>query len=115
VEHGLGDVLGQHVHLQDIALAVEIFEFVRLYTVCGGALLAPARVSDPGPLQHSVRVDGVYSDALRPPSSARHRARCNSAAFAEEYADAFLPAAMEFLEATKTRLPPTPRGRGRRI
>jgi hypothetical protein len=26
-----------------------------------------------------------------------------------------LPAAMEFLEATKTRLPPTPRGRGRRI
>src|ERR671912_183785 len=41
-----------------------------------------------------------------PPSSARHRAKCNSAAFAEEYADAFFPAAMEFFEATKTRLPP---------
>jgi hypothetical protein len=27
---------------------------------------------------------------------------------AEEYAPAFLPAAMAFLEATKTRLPPTP-------
>src|SRR5215211_3495654 len=39
VEHGLGDVLGQHVHLQDVALAVVVFEFVRLYTVGGGALL----------------------------------------------------------------------------
>src|SRR5215208_4022428 len=43
-----------------------------------------------------------------PPSSARHRARCSSAAFAEEYALAFLPAAIAFLEATKIRLPPLP-------
>src|SRR3712207_9100657 len=43
-----------------------------------------------------------------PPSSARHRARCNSAALAEEYALAFFPAAMAFFEATKMRLPPTP-------
>ena len=42
VEHGLGNVLGQHVYLQDVAPAVVIFELVRLDTVRGGALLALA-------------------------------------------------------------------------
>src|SRR6267378_798772 len=43
-----------------------------------------------------------------PPSSARQRARCASAALAVEYAAAFLPATSAFLLATKTRLPPRP-------
>src|SRR5215472_4987812 len=43
-----------------------------------------------------------------PPSSARQRARCSSAAFAAEYAAAFFPAAMLFFEATKTSDPPVP-------
>ncbi len=43
---------------------------------------------------------------LQPPSSARHRARCSSAALADEYAAAFLPATIEFLEAMKTIEPP---------
>ena len=43
-----------------------------------------------------------------PPSSARQRARCSSAAFADEYAAAFLPATSAFLEATKTIEPPRP-------
>ena len=42
-----------------------------------------------------------------PPSSARQRARCSSAAFADEYAAAFLPATSAFLEAMKTIEPPT--------
>src|ERR1700749_355322 len=41
-----------------------------------------------------------------PPSSAKHRARCSSAALADEYAAAFLPATSAFLEATKIREPP---------
>jgi hypothetical protein len=42
VKHGLGNVLGQNVYLQDVAPAIVIFELVRLDTVRGGALLAPA-------------------------------------------------------------------------
>src|SRR5215208_1318878 len=51
------------VDVQDVARAIVIFELVRLYAVCGGALLAPARAPDPGPLQHSIGVDGVDPDA----------------------------------------------------
>ena len=41
-----------------------------------------------------------------PPSSARQRARCSSAAFADEYAAAFLPATSAFFDATNTIDPP---------
>jgi hypothetical protein len=41
-----------------------------------------------------------------PPSSARQRARCSSAAFADEYAAAFLPATTAFFEAMNTIEPP---------
>ena len=43
-----------------------------------------------------------------PPSSARQRARCSDAAFADEYAAALLPATSAFFEATKTIEPPRP-------
>jgi hypothetical protein len=33
VQHGVGYVLGQHVELEDVALAVVLFQFVRLYAV----------------------------------------------------------------------------------
>src|SRR5215203_6714902 len=66
VEHGLGDVLGKHVDFEHVALTVVVFELVRLYAVGTGALLAPARAPDPGPLQHRVRVDSVGPDALGP-------------------------------------------------
>src|SRR3954449_11619541 len=42
-----------------------------------------------------------------PPSSARHRARCSSAAFADEYAAAFLPATSAFFDATHPPPPPS--------
>src|SRR5215218_9266725 len=65
MEHGLGDVLRQHVYLEHVALAVVVFELLRFYAVGGCALLAPVGAPDPGSLQHRVGVDGVYPDALR--------------------------------------------------
>src|SRR3712207_9294279 len=41
VQHGVGDVLGQHVHLEHVALAVVLLELVWLDPIRGGALLAP--------------------------------------------------------------------------
>src|SRR5262249_4099324 len=43
-----------------------------------------------------------------PPSSARHRARCSDAAFADEYAAALAPPTSAFLEPTNTIEPPVP-------
>ena len=63
-----------------VRFAVVLLELVGLDAVRGRALLAPARVPDPRALQHGVGVDGVDSDAVRAPSSARRRARRTSAA-----------------------------------
>src|SRR5919107_4335775 len=64
MEHGLGDVLRQHVYLEHVALTVVVLELFGLYAVGGGPLLAPLRAPDPGPLQNRVGVDGVHPDAL---------------------------------------------------
>src|SRR5215218_4155070 len=46
----LRDVLGEHVHLQYVSLAIVFFQLLRLYTVGLCPLVPPRRVPDPGAL-----------------------------------------------------------------
>src|SRR3712207_1430180 len=64
VQHGVGDVLGQHVDLEHVALAVVLFQVLGLYTVGGGAFLAPGGAPNPRAAQDRVGVYRVDADAL---------------------------------------------------
>src|SRR4051794_23852068 len=63
-EHRVGDVLRQHLALEDRALRVELAEVLLLDAVDRGAVRAPAAGEDPGALHHAVGVDPVDLDAV---------------------------------------------------
>ena len=71
-EHGVGDVLGQHLALEQGALGVVGAELLLRHAVDGGALGAPAAGEDAGAADHAVGVDAVDPDAVR--ARARRRA-----------------------------------------
>src|SRR6185312_14716812 len=60
-----GDVLREHLFLQQRALGVERAELLLGDAVDGGALRAPAAGEDAGAADHAVRVDAVDADADR--------------------------------------------------
>ena len=63
-EDGVGDVLRQHLALEQGALGVELAEVLLLDAVDRGALGAPAAGEDAGALDHAVGVDAVDLDAV---------------------------------------------------
>src|SRR5262245_66090276 len=63
-EDRVGDVLGQHLALEDRPLGVELAQVLLLDPVDRGALGAPAASEDAGALDHTVRVDAVDLDAV---------------------------------------------------
>jgi hypothetical protein len=65
-EHGAGDVLREHLLLQQGALGVVGAELVLGHAVDRGALRAPAAGEDAGTAHHAVRIDPVDPDAVRP-------------------------------------------------
>src|SRR6184192_4298148 len=63
-EDGGGDVLGEHLALEEGPLGVELAQLVLGYAVHGGALGAPPAGEDAGPAYDAVGVDAVDADAV---------------------------------------------------
>ena len=80
----LGDILRKDRQLQQRALPIDLLQLVDRHLVRLGALVAPLALPDLRAAQHRVGIDAVDADAVRRPSSARQRARCNSSALAAQ-------------------------------
>ena len=63
-EHGVGDVLGQHLALEQRALGVELAESSSSHAVDRGALAPQPPAKMPEPLHDAVGVDAVDPDAV---------------------------------------------------
>ena len=72
-EHGVRDVLGQHLLLEQRALRVIGAELLLGHAVDGGPLRSPAAGEDAGTADDAVRVDPVDPDAVSPSSAASSR------------------------------------------
>ena len=68
-----GDVLGQHLALEQRALGVERAEVFLGHAVHRGALRAPTAGEDAGPAHHAVGVHAVDPDPVPPSSAASSR------------------------------------------